>query len=307
MVDILLAVYNGEKYLKEQIDSIISQTYKDWQIIISDDCSIDGTKSIIMEYKNKFPDKIKYYSNEKNSKSPMANFSKLLELSESPYVMMCDHDDVWLENKIELTLSVMKNLEGENSNLPILVHTDLKVVDCNLNVLSDSMMKSQKLNPKARSLKEIIVQNNVTGCTLMANRKLVEMSQNIPKCAIMHDWWMALVASAFGEIRFLDIPTILYRQHESNQVGSKNARKVSFILSKMFDKKEIKRSIFATYDQARAFLDRFYNELSNDQKKLIEDYLSVGKGNKVSRLIKLINFGFLKYGFVRKLGQIIYI
>ena len=307
MVDILLTTYNGEKYLHSQIDSIFAQTYMDWKIMIIDDCSTDKTCAIIDEYINKYPGKIEFYKNNKNSGDPASNFFKLLSMSKSDYVMFCDQDDVWLENKIDITINVMKNLESKNEQLPVLVHTDLKVVDYKLNVLAESMFKYQKLDSNAKTLKEIIVQNNVTGCTVMLNRKLVSMCCNIPENVIMHDWWVALIAAAFGVVGFANESTILYRQHESNQVGSKNASSILFLFNKFLHGGEIKKSILATYSQCEAFLGRYSRDLSLDQKSMLESYLMVACGNKLKRIKRLLCGGFLKYGFVRKLGQIIYV
>ena len=307
MIDILLSVYNSEKYLAQQLDSIFSQTYTNWKIIIVDDCSSDRTLSIIAKYKKKYPGKIVLYENSRNCGNPALNFFKLLKMSTSEYAMFCDHDDVWLCDKIKLTLIAMKQKESQNPNLPILVHTDLKVVDQNLNVLAESMISAQKLNPNAKTLRELVVQNNVTGCAAMMNRKLVLMASCVSKGAVMHDWWVALIAAAFGAIEFVDRPTILYRQHGSNQVGFKNASKISYVFNRFLNKREIKSSVEKTYIQCRSFLNQYRKILSPNQKKLLESYLQVGNGNKLQRVLKLVGGGFLKSGFFRKLGQVIYI
>lgn len=307
MVDILLTTYNGEKYLREQMDSIFSQTYTNWRIIIVDDCSTDNTCPIIMEYKRKYPNKIELYKHNENSGDPASNFFELLNISRAEYVMFCDQDDVWLENKIEMTIKAMKELENKHEQLPVLVHTDLKVVDSKLNVLANSMVRYQKLDSNSKTLKELVVQNNVTGCTTMLNRKLVSKCCNIPKNVIMHDWWVALIAAAFGVIGFVNEPTILYRQHESNQVGSKDVSSILFLFNKFLHGGEIKRSILATYLQCEAFLNRYSSDLSVRQKNVLRNYLMVACGNKLKRIKRLLCGGFLKYGFVRKLGQIIYV
>lgn len=307
MVDILLATYNGEKYLHEQLDSIFCQTYKDWKIIIIDDCSIDNTCSIITEYQKKYPNKIELHRNNVNSGNPASNFFKLLEMSTSKYAMFCDQDDVWLSNKIDVTMNIMKKLESGNERLPVLVHTDLTVVDFKLNVLSNSMFRYQKLNSNAKTLRELIVQNSVTGCTVMLNQKLASMCCDIPPNVIMHDWWVALIAAAFGKIGFVNEPTILYRQHESNQVGSKDAASFLFLFNKFLHSRKIKRSMLATYSQCEAFLNRYSSDLSLKQKDILKNYLMVACGNKIKRIYRLFVGGFLKYGFARKLGQIMYV
>lgn len=305
MVDILLATYNGEKYLREQLDSIFYQTYKDWKIIVIDDCSMDKTCSIIMEYQKRYPNKIEFHRNNENSGNPASNFFKLLEMSTSKYAMFCDQDDVWLSNKIDVTMNFMKKLEYKYRSLPLLVHTDLKVVDSKLGILSDSMFKYQKLNSNAKTLRELIVQNSITGCTLMLNKKLASMCCGVPSNVIMHDWWVALIAAAFGKIGFVNESTILYRQHESNQVGSKDAANLLFLFNKFLHSRKVKSSMIATYSQCEAFLNRYSGDLSLRQKNILQNYLAVACGNKIKRIYRLLTGGFLKYGFARKLGQII--
>ncbi|MDD4782006.1 MAG: glycosyltransferase, partial [Tissierellia bacterium] len=129
MIDILLASYNGEKYIGEQIESILNQTYQDWFLYIKDDCSIDNTLDIALEYERKYIDKIKVIKSDIPSGSAKNNFFSMLPYSQNDYIMTCDQDDIWLPNKIELTFNKMKDVEKENSNIPILIHTDLKVVD----------------------------------------------------------------------------------------------------------------------------------------------------------------------------------
>lgn len=143
--------------------------------------------------------------------------------------MFCDHDDVWKPRKVEMTVRRMMELEQANGqDIPLLVHTDLVVADENLKVLSDSMFRSQNLNRKGNRLNNLLVQNNVTGCTMMVNKALVDMVGPAPKHAVMHDWWMALIAACFGKIGFVRQATILYRQHHANEVGAKNARSLSY-------------------------------------------------------------------------------
>lgn len=220
MVEILLATYNGEKYLNEQLNSLKNQTYKNWRIIARDDGSSDKTLQILENFKKNNPNKMEIYLNSGRSHGPMNNFCELMKLSKENYVAFCDQDDVWIPTKLEKTMKLMKKLERNFGLLPILVHTDLMIVDKNLKIMFKSMIRTQKLNYSSRkSIKQLIVQNCVTGCTMMANRNLIRICGTIPKGAIMHDWWLAIVACAFGKLEFLDESTVYYRQHEANSVG----------------------------------------------------------------------------------------
>lgn len=308
MIEILMAVYNGEQYLEEQLESIFAQTYTDWCLFIRDDASTDGTRAILRRYQEKYPDRISLFFNSENFGSPQKTFFQLLQDSTAPYVMTCDHDDVWLPNKIEQTMKKMKELENEwGIELPLLVHTDLQVVDENLRVISPSMMKSQNLNPKSNSLRDFIVQNHVTGCTMMLNRALVNAVHRLPEDALMHDWWFSLVAAAFGAIGFVEQPTILYRQHSGNQVGAKSVSQISFLAKRAIARQELKKSMDKTYRQAAAFLEEYYQQLSAQQRQLLERYSNIPQQNKIQRLTTLCTRNYFKYGLVRKIGQFLYI
>ena len=168
-----MATYNGSKYISEQFDSLLKQTYSNWKIIVHDDNSQDNTVEIIKIYEKKHPNKIKLIDDNINPGGAKENFSYLLgKIDENyHYLMFCDQDDVWLEDKIELTLGEMKAVEKNKKDIPILVHTDLKVVDYKLNTIYESMFKSQKLDYRiGDNLQHIAIENVVTGCTIMINK-----------------------------------------------------------------------------------------------------------------------------------------
>lgn len=216
MVEILMATYNGERYLSEQIESILNQSYKDWKLLVRDDGSKDRTLDILKLYKAKYPKKITLMEDKKGGLRAKENFLELLRQSKSDYIMFCDQDDVWLPNKIEVTLEKMKKVE----NGPTLIHTDLKVVDKELNLISDSMWRYQKLSPERKEYNFLIVQNNITGCTMMINRELAKLSIGEFPNGLMHDWIIGIVASLKGTIDYVEERTILYRQHGNNDVGA---------------------------------------------------------------------------------------
>ena len=219
MFDIILSTYNGEKYLAEQLDSILNQTFNDWKLIIRDDDSTDSTLKIIQNYIDKFPNKITLIPSSGNL-GPMLSFGELLKVSTSKYVAFCDQDDVWLENKLSLFIEKMIETEKKYPNTPILIHSDLFVVDKDLNIINESFWKKLGLNPNIKSLSYYLSSNNITGCSIVINDKLREIATPIPKEASMHDWWLALNASFFGVIEHISLQLIYYRQHNLNSVGA---------------------------------------------------------------------------------------
>ena len=240
LIYIIMATYNGEKYIKEQINSILNQSYINWKLIIHDDNSLDKTVSFIRKYQ-KEDNRIKLVDDNISTGGAKENFTYILNKIDNnyEYIMFCDQDDVWLENKIEITLNKMIDTEKNNTSIPILIHTDLKVVDKELNIISNSMFRYQKLNIKNQySLNLMSMENIITGCTMMLNKNLSLLSKDIPNEAIMHDWWIGIIVlRENGLIEFVDKATILYRQHELNTIGSK---KINFIyyLKKLFKIKE---------------------------------------------------------------------
>ncbi len=305
-IDILMAVYNGERYVQEQVESILRQTYRNWRLIIQDDGSTDGTVSRLQPYVQAYPKRVFLYQRKENSGAAHLNFYSMLPLSSARYVMFCDHDDVWMPDKIERTWQEMKRLEKGRKGLPCLVHTDLQVVGEDLSLVAPSMIQRQKLNPYA-SFRQIMVQNAATGCTMMVNRPLLEMVGQPPEQSIMHDWWFALIAAAFGKIGYVDRPTILYRQHGDNQVGAKDAGSLSYNMERLKDQKGARRVLYDTCIQAGEFLERYGKLLSPRQKEWLTAYRDLPKHGKAGRLYLLFRYRFWKKGILRKLGQMAFI
>ncbi|MGE5614827.1 MAG: glycosyltransferase family 2 protein [Bacillota bacterium] len=306
MITILLAACNGEKYIAEQIESILRQTYGNWILVVQDDCSQDKTCEIVEKYAAKHADRIILKKRTTPSGSAKNNFLSMLKYVGTEYVMTCDQDDSWLPEKIEVTIDKMREIEAiAGHNSPILVHTDLKVTDEKLNVLADSLIKFQKLDSSRDKLNNLLVQNIVTGCTMMANRALAEKVQNIPEEAIMHDWWFALVASAFGHIGYVDRPTVLYRQHAANEIGAKNASSLFYKINRMLAIKQARSSLAATYAQAESFLRVYENELGEKEKSIIGAYLSISGASRAEKIKIISGYDFWKTGFFRRCGQII--
>ena len=304
MIVILLSTYNGEKYLKDQLDSIFSQTYKDFEIIARDDGSNDETINILKSYN------IKILDTDKNLGAKLS-FSTLLNYAvkntDAEYFVFCDQDDIWKSDKIEKTIATMKELEKTNSDLPLLVHTDLEVVDEKLNVLNKSFWKYEKRDPSLNSINRLIMQSTVTGCTMMINRKLAEMSLPISENSIMHDWWISMVASSFGKIAYLEESTISYRQHSSNDTGSKKFG-LSLILKKAINflfYDELYKHLDRNINQAESFLNQYESLLDIDTKNMLKDFVSIKEKSFLEKRKILFKHDILKQGIIRNMGLLL--
>lgn len=297
-VAILVAVYNGEKYLEPLLSSLLAQDYPNISIYVRDNCSTDQTVSILNQWKVKYPSKFTIILSEKNL-GIIGNFASLAEIASEPYIMFCDADDIWLPNKVSSTLNKMRELESKCSpETPLLVHTDLEVVDKELKTIAPSFWKYSHLNsaPQCEQLPRLIVQNHVTGCTMMLNKPLLDLALPIPLDCIMHDWWIALVAATFGHIGNLPQATILYRQHGNNDTG---AHEYSFLnLLKKFMKNKVKLNPKRIY-QVNQLLLRFGNTLPKDKQKTLQDYLKMQQSILPKKIILKYRGGFYSAGFLR--------
>ena len=226
---ILLATYNSERYLVEQIDSILNQTYTDWVLFIRDDGSTDRTIEIIGDYLSKNPEYIKLIVDDKRDLRSYHNFMEMLRVVNADYYFFCDHDDVWMPDKIEKCLHEMKTIEAEYPQAPIVIHSDMKVVDQDLNVISDSFWHYSRLLPECCSFKELVCCNCVNGCTMLLNERAKEVSIPNIDYGAMHDSLVAQsVAASQGVIYAIKEPLVLYRQHIDNVVGAANVSKSYF-------------------------------------------------------------------------------
>jgi glycosyltransferase involved in cell wall biosynthesis len=303
-VDILLSVFNGEKFLKCQVDSILSQTYVGWNLIIRDDGSSDDSMCIIEDY-------IKHYHNnmqltDKHSSHYGINGSllRLLSVSQADYIMFCDQDDVWMPDKIEITLKKMKELEKKiGIDMPVLIHTDLKVADKDVNVTAESFWKYQHLDPKkGKSLNRLLTQNTITGCTMMINRALKDKVKFIPEQAITYDRWIALVAALFGKIDYVTSPTMLYRQHNSNSIGAKEWGLEYISKMAKLGKSNLRVILLKTQMQAKALLEEYRHELQPEQVRLLTVFSTLDQQGFFMRRLNLLRYNFLKTGFRRNIG-----
>lgn len=234
-VAILLSTYNGEEHLEELLDSLLSQNSDNWTLFIRDDGSSDNTLIIIESYHKRYFDKINVLVDDLGNIGSTLSFATLLQSCNSDYIMLCDQDDIWLSNKIDLTLNIMLDLEKSYENEPLMVFTDLKEVDNNLHVISESFIKSQKMFPEiVNNYIKLLALNVVAGCTMMINRVALDYVLPIPSKNIIHDQWIAVNISKFGHIKYLPYSSILYRQHASNVVGANNIG-IIYFLKKMIN------------------------------------------------------------------------
>ncbi len=267
-VDIVMSTFNGERYLAQQLDSILSQTFTDWRLIVRDDGSTDGTGAILESYRQCYPDKIQLLAATSHL-GVRESFSVLLQESTAPYTMFCDQDDVWSPFKIEKSVRVMQETEQTYSPMPLLIYTDLTIVDADLTIQDRSFLHYQKSRPLT-DFKSLLVTNTIAGCTICMNERLRTLIGTIPDSAMMHDWWAGLVAAAFGRVIFVPESTVLYRQHSRNVVGA--ARRALSGVWFYHASGRWRQDLMVTHDHARAFLRQYETCLPVPLARLIKDW-----------------------------------
>lgn len=222
--DILLSTYNGELYLSQQIDSLIQQEKFINKIYIRDDGSSDSTLGIIRKYKSQYHEIIELVEDELGNLGSKESFFYLSTISKSKYVAFCDQDDIWHDNKLEYYSNYIEENQLELISDPLLIHSDLTVVDEKLNVSEPSFMNYIDVDPRTNNVCDILIRNTVTGCTIVANRQLLDVSYEHKELFHLHDVCCAIFASIYKNVFYIDEQLILYRQHEGNVVGAPKKR-----------------------------------------------------------------------------------
>lgn len=311
-IDILLPVYDGMPYLEEQIRSLQAQTHRDWRLWVRDDGSSDGSADAVLASARTDP-RIRLLEGEGTRLGARESFGWLMANAggEAGYTMFCDQDDVWLPHKIEVTLAAMRRAEAAGPpGCPVLVHTDLEVVDASLGTLDPSFWHYQGIDPSLNGLNRLLIQNTVTGCTAMINRPLREMGVPVAPRAVMHDWWLALAAAAFGRIVPVREPTVLYRQHGRNDTGARRrargARLLRTALSPLRSTLELRRGIRAAAGQAAAFLERFGDALPEADRATVERFASLPGCGPLRRRWRILQLGTLTHqGLIGDIGLLL--
>ncbi len=305
LVDIVLATYNGERFLRGQLESILAQSYQSWRILARDDGSSDGTIGVLREYASRLGSRFVLVEDNSGRLGAAGNFGRLLELSSAPYVALCDQDDVWLPEKLARLVGVLQDAEQRwGKETPLLVHSDLAVVDAQGRVLAQSFWRYQNLNVQAGGVwRRLLVQNVVTGCATIFNRALCVAAIPIPPPAIMHDWWLALVAACLGKIVHVPWASTLYRQHGGNDTGARR-----WSVSYVFDRaRRLSKdhSLVRTQRQAAALAERVRGHLDERSWRVIEAYARLGQQSWMARRVFVVKYGLWKTGFVRNIGTLI--
>ena len=308
MVDILLATCNSARFLREQLDSIVAQSFSQWHLLIHDAASKDETLQIIGEYRAEYPEKITFLGSA--PATALENFAFLLENSTGDMIMFCDHDDVWFPDKNSRSADLLRDMEKKyGPQNPLCVFTDAIVTDEKLAPLCNSNLKNQHLDPvNGLSTERLLVQNVPSGNTMLFNAALKDLLLPFPvKEAVIHDHYTALTAACLGKIACLNEPTLFYRQHSKNLLGSTNYSPVSLIRKLLSPQESVKERFFANCRQAKALLELHGDRMPAEMFGMLKDFSEMEKLNWFGRKKVLLRHGIRKTGSLRNIGMFLMI
>ncbi len=294
-VCVLLSTYNGEKYLKELLDSVLGQKNVDVIIFARDDGSKDSSLNILKEYESSGRGRLILAETENVNWGFAKSFSWLLKNApNADFYAYCDQDDIWLQNKLQ---NAVEALSREDNDIPLLYHTNLIVVDKNLREITRDTHLHMSKN-SSFEFEESVLQNMTYGCTTVFNNQMRKAYEKIPAEEIrFHDYTMTILANGLGKVIFENNPQILYRQHDNNTVGFYRGSWKNLIrTAKFVFKNDLKNS---KIHEAIICQKYFGDKLSKDKSHFLDLIVNYRKDKeKKKELIKFIKHN-IKNKFIK--------
>ena len=305
---VLLAACNGSRHLPGLLASLRNQTDPDFTVLMQDDGSTDDTPALLKEIALQDP-RFTFGSEQGMHLGAAGNFISLLRQAKAEYILFCDQDDLWEENKIQILKQSMADLEAEyGKDTPLLVHSDCSLINEDGEPVGDSFFAHQGWDPDAVTLPRLLVQNNVTGCTLIMNAPLARLVAENAKARelFMHDWFIALTAASFGRIAFVSQPLTRYRQHGDNAIGASRQSLPVRALAALRDRDKAKRRILLTYTHTQVFRKLYEGKLPPEALRIVDSYLATRRLRKIPRVLAVRRLGCTMQSPVTRLGQLLF-
>lgn len=296
-IHVLVCTYQGERFIAEQLDSILKQTYPSIEIYVFDDCSNDNTPKIIRTYCERY-DSIHLHENKKNI-GFLKNFENAISGCSGRYIALCDQDDIWHPEKLDKSMKAIKALEKKHPQMPAMIHTDLSLIDNIGKILSTSFFEKKKVDlPPEKSLSRIMGHCGVMGNTILMNGLLADKALPFPDGLKYHDYWLALINELFGVRTTLSEPLVQYRIHDRNisnnksLAGTKTASSTHLRRDYLLPFMEDNRGLAISHLLTKC-------KLSPEDKSLVSQFYEylMFKGKRLPYFIFLLKNDFLKSNF----------
>lgn len=304
-IQILLATYNGELFLQEQLDSIACQSYKNWTILARDDESTDSTRDILKQFQQTHPDKLILVEDGLGkSGGATPNFLKLLKHATSDIVALADQDDVWHPHKVERSVAAISQMESRyGAHVPAMVHHDFSLVDANASMLVKSFDKAHGRRREINHLDRMPFAGFAHGFSMTFNRALIDKMMPAPSMAWGHDTLLACVAQDFGHVEFIPEQLALYRRHGQNasDVTSYQRRALGRVLNEGISFTNVANTLRGLFKDAHdnlknkcaitsAYLERYGDDMLPARRELLARFSHVEELNIITRKSLLLHY-----------------
>lgn len=292
-IEVLLATYNSARFLRPMLQSLATQTERDFHLVVSDDRSGDETVAILESMRDTFANPVEIRRRDTPSGSAMANFAGLLEAATGDYVLLADHDDIWHPDHIARAVARLRDIEARHgAATPILTHCDLRIIDGEGHETGETLWRLKAIDPAyGTRLNTALLNATVTGCAAAMNRALVTRAGRVPAEAIMHDWWLNLVAAAFGVVDADPEPGVFYRIHGSN-VSNPTRVSVTAMARRRAMVQVLRDKMARRLRQGQAFGERFGATLPPAQQRILHDFTAIDGAGFVRRRLLCLRGGF---------------
>ena len=286
------------------LDSLLSQTTSDFNVLVRDDGSIDGSRDILENYRPKFDGRLSVIAGEP-TRSATKNFAILMRETQADYVLFADQDDIWKPEKVELTVRSLKEGEAKYSkSTPIFFATDIAVVNKELELISPSYWKWKRLRPSMMGrLSQSLICVPIQGMASGINRALLDLANPVADKAVSHDWWAQLIAAAMGKVICDPTVTALYRVHGENFSVPKEVGLVPY-LKRGLDTTFVRRGLGRRIEQANALADAMTGKMPPDKLKIIRRFTRLQSQGFVRRRWTLVSGNYLYHDLVRSFATL---
>ncbi len=307
-IAVLLAAYNGARYLPEQLVSLRTQDDPLFHVLMQDDGSHDDTMMTLLQL-CAADGRFQMGAEQGKGYGAVGNFWSLLNQCQAPYIALCDQDDRWHTDRLSRCRQAMERAEKQyGEETPLLVHSDCSLIGAEGQPLHASFFDHQGWDRSATGFRRLLVQNNVTGCTILMNAALKDLAIRYGdfEKMVMHDWFLALTAAAFGHVIMVDAPLVDYRQHGDNVQGASRQGQIQRGVKALSKWQKGKARIQLTYDHAKNFAEMYGAILPEQDRKDIAAYLATQKMKKLQRVTTVQRQGFTMQSIVTRAGQIVF-
>lgn len=283
MVDILMATYNGEAFVEEQVRSIINQTYREWRLLVHDDGSTDSTIAILHRL-SKEDQRIVLVEDGVQHLGVARNFIHLVDCSTADFAMFCDQDDIWLPSKVE---DMLTEISRYNQDVPQVVYSNAYLWNPQQGIISDK----NTLTFPTTLRQTLFLNTGIQGAAAIFNRAMCKVIEQPLSYYAMHDHVLLLAGICFGEVHYLHESLMYYRQHEHNVTGNAPgsiAKKIAL----MWENRGVRLVNKEHYKGLKAFYERFEAQMKVDDKQVIEAFLAMPAESFIVRAIRIIQYKF---------------